>query len=55
MQETDTRPLSQLVIDLHNIARDLERKVPLSVKAEAMAVRRIADRIAFIERIEHTL
>ena len=55
MQEADTRSLGQIVIALHDIARELERKNPLTNKAPAQDVRAIADRIAYIQRMERDL
>lgn len=55
MQEADTRPVKQLIIDLHKIASELERKNPLSAKVDAFELRKIADRLSLLERMERTL
>lgn len=55
MQETDIRPIGQIIIDLHAIARELEKKTPLSTKCESFELRKIADRISAIQKAEREL
>ena len=55
MQKADRRTFGEIIIDLHQIAREMERKAPLSAKVEAFEIRKIADRIAHIQKSENEL
>ena len=50
MHETDNRTIPEVVIRLHDIAREMESKNPLT--KEAIEIRRIADRISHLENLE---
>ena len=52
MQEADNRTIPEVVTKLHDLAREMEKKTPLSMKQEAFELRRIADRIAHLESME---
>lgn len=55
MQETDTRTLEELVINLHDVARELEKKAPLTAKVEAFELRKVAERITRLSNSERYL
>ena len=50
MHETDNRTIPEVVIRLHDIAREMESKDPLTT--EAIEIRKIADRISHLENLE---
>ena len=50
MHETDNRTIPEVVIRLHDIAREMESKNPLTT--EAIEIRSIADRISHLENLE---
>jgi hypothetical protein len=50
MAESDNRTMPEVVIQLHDIAREMESKDPLT--KDAFEIRRIADRISHLENLE---
>ncbi len=52
MQETVGRSMSEEVIALHDIARNMEQKSAMSMRQEAYELRKIADRISHLENLE---
>jgi len=52
MSQADNRTIPEVVIKLHDLAREMEAREPMSMRQEAFEIRKIADRISHLETLE---